>query len=72
MLIFISQASTVKIRGRDVIASYKVLIGFVLVPIFYTFYAGLTLYYSRSLRLALLVLLVLPFFSYATYVVFDE
>eukprot|EP01087_Luapelamoeba_hula_P024105 TRINITY_DN9060_c0_g1_i1.p1 TRINITY_DN9060_c0_g1~~TRINITY_DN9060_c0_g1_i1.p1 ORF type:complete len:604 (-),score=20.41 TRINITY_DN9060_c0_g1_i1:79-1890(-) len=66
------KASNVKITGRDVIASYKVLIGFVLLPIFYTFYASVAYWLSQSFFVAFCVFLVLPFFSYATVRVGEE
>lgn len=65
------QKSVVKISGRDVIASNKIVIGFVLVPIFYTIYS-LIVFYFKGWFWALITMMVLPFFSYASVKMMEE
>jgi len=64
-------SSTVKIRARDVIASKKILVGLVLVPLVYLFYSLVVLIFWGPLA-ALFTLISLPFFSYASVIVLDE
>jgi len=66
------KGSTVKIRGRDVIASYKVLIGLVLVPIVYSIYSLIVYFYTGSILAAIGTFIALPYFSYATLRVVQE
>jgi len=59
-----ASSSLVKIEGKDVIASYKLIMGLVLTPVIYLIYAGLVSYYL-GIMTGLIFYLLLPFFSYA-------
>lgn len=57
--------SNVKVEGKDVIASYKIIIGFVLVPLAYLIYSLIVSYYY-GFKMGFLFFCILPFFSYAS------
>jgi glycerol-3-phosphate O-acyltransferase/dihydroxyacetone phosphate acyltransferase len=67
-------ASQVKLMGRDVLATWKVLVSLGLTPVLYCFYAGVATYLARRANLAtrhqlfmpLYVLSILPGMSYST------
>lgn len=44
------KASSVKIHGKDVISTWKLLIALIVLPLIYGVYAGLLIYYSPSLK----------------------
>ncbi|KAJ9477864.1 Glycerol-3-phosphate O-acyltransferase 1 [Pseudozyma hubeiensis] len=66
-------ASQVKVAGRDVLATWKVLVSLGVAPILYTFYAGLATYLAHKVELSprtralmpLYTLIVLPTMSYS-------
>ncbi|ORY05758.1 hypothetical protein K493DRAFT_333407 [Basidiobolus meristosporus CBS 931.73] len=66
--------STVKIAGRDVLATWKVLVGLFLIPTFYWIYTFIMLYIAIRLKWSLfwkilapiLTFTLLPFISYAS------
>ncbi|KAK9760272.1 Glycerol-3-phosphate/dihydroxyacetone phosphate acyltransferase, partial [Basidiobolus ranarum] len=66
--------STVKIAGRDVLATWKVLVGLFLIPTFYWIYTFIMLYIAIRLKWPLfwkvlapvLTFTLLPFISYAS------
>jgi len=64
-------SSTVKIRARDVIASKKILVALVLVPLVYFIYSVIVLIFYGPL-FGFLTLISLPFFSYASVIVVEE
>jgi len=55
-------ASVVKVAGRDVLATWKILISLGIAPILYTFYAVLATIFAAKAQLPLGVLLCTPFF----------
>ncbi|KAG5458038.1 MAG: hypothetical protein BJ554DRAFT_1819 [Olpidium bornovanus] len=67
-------ASTVKIAGRDVLATWKLLVALVLLPLFYWLYAFIVLLVaihldvspSVKISMPLITLCLLPFVSYAS------
>lgn len=65
------KASDVKIEGKDVIASYKIIVGLVLVPCIYFFY-GLIVAFFWGLGWGMASVAVLPFISYASVIVLEE
>ncbi|EPQ26968.1 uncharacterized protein PFL1_05603 [Pseudozyma flocculosa PF-1] len=66
-------ASQVKIAGRDVLATWKVLVSLGVAPVLYSFYAGLATYFAHrhglparhQLLMPLYALTVLPTMSYS-------
>jgi len=64
--------STVKKQALDVLGSYKVLYSFVLCPLFYAFYAIIFWFYVDNFLAALIFWWLLPLFSYASVLVFQE
>lgn len=66
-------ASAVKVAGRDVLATWKVLISLVMIPALYTFYAFIAtvisfeadVSFNRILWTPILTLLALPCIGYA-------
>lgn len=67
-------ASVVKVAGRDVLATWKILISMGLAPVLYTFYAILATIVAVKANVSLplklwtplLVVCALPFMNYAT------
>lgn len=67
-------ASTVKIAGRDVLATWKLMVALVLIPLFYWFYAFVALFivsrydvsFTVKLATPFVTLSLLPFVSYAS------
>lgn len=67
-------ASVVKIEGRDVLATWKILISLGVAPVLYTFYSAIATYLVSQLEIPLhfkimtpfIVSTILPFMSYAT------
>ncbi|RCI06909.1 hypothetical protein CU098_012907 [Rhizopus stolonifer] len=57
------KGSTVKVAGRDVLATWKLLVGLVLLPTLYAFYS---LIFKWKLMLPLATWALLPFASYAS------
>jgi glycerol-3-phosphate O-acyltransferase/dihydroxyacetone phosphate acyltransferase len=60
------RASTVKIEGRDVIASYKILVSMVLLPLLYICYSSVVGHYYGAMWGALTLLVILPVVGYAS------
>ncbi|KAI9274439.1 hypothetical protein BDA99DRAFT_497485 [Phascolomyces articulosus] len=68
------KGSTVKIAGRDILATWKILVGLVLLPTLYAFYSFIMLIavlqtswdYQWKLLLPLATWVLLPFVSYAS------
>ncbi len=58
-------ASQVKLKGRDVLATWKVLVSMVVAPILYTFYAGLATYYAHKYQLPFKHQLLMPLYAMA-------
>jgi glycerol-3-phosphate O-acyltransferase/dihydroxyacetone phosphate acyltransferase len=65
------KGSNVKVEGKDVIASYKIIVGFVLVPVTYAIYAILVSW-KYGLFVGLMFYLALPFISYASVLVVEQ
>lgn len=74
------KASTVKIRARDVIATWKVLVAIGVAPLLYTFYAIIATVYcyrhgiiepkfSSALTMMIVSNLIFPFLSYASLII---
>jgi len=63
--------SDVKLYGLDVVASYKVLVAFILFPIVYSFY-GIFLAIIFGWLLSIMILPMLVFFSYASLRIMEE
>lgn len=52
------KSSTVKVAGRDVLATWKLLVGLVLIPLLYSFYSFIVfvvLYKTSSLPLSTII-----------------
>jgi len=65
------QGSDVKIEGKDVIASYKVLTSLVMIPALYTFYYLLILIFY-GFNAMLVSMIILPLISFATVKMLEE
>jgi glycerol-3-phosphate O-acyltransferase / dihydroxyacetone phosphate acyltransferase len=66
------EGSLVKIEGKDVIASYKITIGLVFIPILYFVYSLIVFYYYSFFKSLLTFFIVLPFLSYASIRMIEE
>lgn len=68
------QSSSVKIEGRDVLATWKFLVGLVLIPVLYTLYTLIVFYicltsdmnWYQNIGYPVLTMIFLPFISYAS------
>jgi glycerol-3-phosphate O-acyltransferase / dihydroxyacetone phosphate acyltransferase len=58
-------ASQVKLKGRDVLATWKVLVSLVVAPILYTFYAGVATYLAHRYKLPVKHQLFMPLYAMA-------
>ncbi|KAL6066355.1 Glycerol-3-phosphate/dihydroxyacetone phosphate acyltransferase [Balamuthia mandrillaris] len=63
------KASSVKVKGYDVVASYKVLTSMALVPVIYLVYSLIAAIYFGNIYLLPLFYFLLPFFSYFTIII---
>ena len=56
-------ASQVKLKGRDVLATWKVLVSLVVAPILYSFYAGVATYLAHRYKLPFRHQLFMPIYA---------
>lgn len=56
-------ASQVKLKGRDVLATWKVLVSLGFTPILYCFYAGVATYFAHRYKLPTRHQLMMPFYT---------